>query len=118
MVSSESINFSKYSMITEPNKNISNDLLVNEQNNPIPEKIEMNSEILSTESEKDDAKLLSTTEKNEINQQVNESQEIISNDLLYGNNIELLKPKFLGKSRAFFYNLNGDPQITIGPDCK
>ena len=116
MVSSESINYSKYSMINEPNTNISNELLVNEQNISNNEIMEMNS--VSTESDKDDTKLLSTTEKNEINQQINKSQEIISNDLLYGNNIDYLEPKFLGKSRAFFYNVNGDPKITIGPDCK
>ncbi len=37
--------------------------------------------------------------------------------LLYGNHIDNLKPKYLGKSRAFFY-INNYPLIIIGPDCK
>ena len=39
------------------------------------------------------------------------------NFLLYGNHIENLHPKYLGKSRAFLY-INNYPLIIIGPDCK
>ena len=37
--------------------------------------------------------------------------------LLYGNHIDNLKPKYLGKTRAFCY-INNYPLFTIGPDCK
>jgi len=37
--------------------------------------------------------------------------------LLYGNHIDNLKPKYLGKARAFCY-INNYPIIIIGPDCK
>lgn len=39
------------------------------------------------------------------------------NLLLYGNNINDLTPKHLGKLFAFFY-INQKPLIIIGPDCK
>ena len=94
MISSESINYSKYSIINEPNSN-------------------SNSIMSSTEN---DSKLIQ--EENEGNKLVNNSEENLNIDLLYGNNISIINPKFLGKSRGFCYNLNGDPKITIGPDCK
>lgn len=37
--------------------------------------------------------------------------------LLYGNQINNLHPKYLGKTRAFFY-INNYPIIIIGPNCK
>jgi hypothetical protein len=37
--------------------------------------------------------------------------------LLYGNHIDNLHPKYLGRSRAFLY-INNYPLIIIGPDCK
>jgi hypothetical protein len=37
--------------------------------------------------------------------------------LLYGNHIDNLKPKYLGKARALCY-INNYPIIIIGPDCK
>ena len=37
--------------------------------------------------------------------------------LLYGNHIDNLKPKYIGKTRAFCY-INNYPLIIIGPDCK
>ena len=38
-------------------------------------------------------------------------------NLLYGNHISNLQPKYLGKTRALFYR-NDYPLIIIGPDCK
>jgi len=93
MISSESINFSKNSIIG-PNSN-------------------SNSITTSTEN---DLQLLQ--EENEGNKLMRNSEEDLEKDLLYGNNINIINPKFLGKSRGFCYNLNGDPKITIGPDCK
>ena len=68
--------------------------------------------------------------ENESNIEYNRDEEIkikINNDnlnknnnnkyLLYGNNIRNLKPKYLGKTRAFCYYKNY-PLIIIGPDCK
>ena len=37
--------------------------------------------------------------------------------LLYGNHIDNLKPKYLGKTRAFLF-INNYPLIILGPDCK
>ena len=113
MISSESINNSKYSIINEQNFNISNDLEINDPNSDIQEKENKNiqSIIIPTDdenNEKGNDKLLPPSEKN---------NEKPTNDL-YGNKIENINPKFLGNSLALFYNENGDPRITIGPDCK
>ncbi len=94
MISSESINYSKYSIINETNSN-SNSI---------------------TSSTENDTQLV--PEDNEGNKLMNNSEENLKKDLLYGNDISIISPKFLGKSRGFCYNLNGDPKITIGPDCK
>ena len=60
----------------------------------------------------------------DVNQENNLSYSIIkeeenkfSSSLLYGNSINDLKPKHLGKLLAFFY-INEKPLILIGPDCK
>ena len=45
----------------------------------------------------------------------NSSQKNLN--LLYGNHISNLQPKYLGKTRALFYR-NDEPLIIIGPDCK
>ena len=42
---------------------------------------------------------------------------IVKSYLLYGNHIENIHPKYLGKTRAFLY-INNYPLIIIGPDCK
>jgi hypothetical protein len=39
------------------------------------------------------------------------------NHFLYGNHIDNLYPKYLGRSRAFLY-IKNYPLIIIGPDCK
>jgi len=106
MISSESINFSKYSKIND-NINQSNDL-----------------EIIETKE-----KPIKKEEKEELSQNLivsNESQngENNKNSLkykignLYGNPYEELNPKYIGKSRAYFFDKYGNPRITIGPDCK
>ena len=48
---------------------------------------------------------------------VEEQNNILNENLFYGNNINELKPKFLGNMRAFLYYKNS-PLIIIGPDCK
>ena len=48
---------------------------------------------------------------------VEEQNNILNENLFYGNNINDLKPKFLGNMRAFLYYKN-NPLIIIGPDCK
>ena len=47
----------------------------------------------------------------------NPSKENNSKYLLYGNDIKIMNPKYLGRTRAFFYH-NNYPLIIIGPDCK
>ena len=114
MISSNSINYSKYSAINEQNINLSTDFETSEQNKE--KTIEKNDIILNTfinenenENEKDNDKLLPTPENGKKN-----SKE----GLLYGNKIENLNPRFIGKCLAFCYNEEGNPKITIGPDCK
>lgn len=48
---------------------------------------------------------------------IKEEENKFSSSLLYGNSINDLKPKHLGKLLAFFY-INEKPLILIGPDCK
>ena len=84
-------NESKYSIINE--QNIPNDLgIVDKQN-----KIDNLSQNLVED---------------------NQQKGIAVNYLLYGNPIETINPKFIGKSFAFKYDSDGNPKITIGPDCK
>ncbi len=47
----------------------------------------------------------------------NQSKESNNKYLLYGNDIKIMNPKYLGRTRAFFYH-NNYPWIIIGPDCK
>ena len=48
---------------------------------------------------------------------LHEQNTTLNENLFYGNNINELKPKFLGNTRAFLYYKN-NPLIIIGPDCK
>ena len=54
-------------------------------------------------------------EKEEKEEQKNNQDN--NNILLYGNDINNLYPKYIGKMRSFFY-IKNEPLITIGPDCK
>lgn len=47
----------------------------------------------------------------------NSNKENNNNNLLYGNDIRIMDPKYLGRTRAFFYHKNY-PWVIIGPDCK
>ena len=112
MISSESINYSKYSIINENNKNLSTDLEMIHQNKKEDKKENNNESNLNsfqTENEKDNDKLIPLPEK---------EGDLSNNGLLYRNSIEKKNPKFLGKCLALFYNSEGNPRITIGPDCK
>ena len=109
MISSESINFSKYSKINENNTN-SNDLEIidtkeNTKKNEDQKELSQTLMISNTEEKE--------KEKNDIKETKNES-----NDKLYGNPYNEIYPKYLGKCFAFFFNKNGNPRLTIGPDCK
>ena len=48
---------------------------------------------------------------------IKEEEKKFSSSLLYGNSINEIKPKNIGKLFAFFY-INEKPLILIGPDCK
>lgn len=125
MTSSESINFSKYSIINEESNNVSTDLEIIDPNNPSQEnsKTEL-SNILIPEEEKetknkDNNNLsLPITQKNELSQPMEQTPQTSIHNLLYGNPIDKINPRFIGKSFAFLYDEYGDPKITIGPDCK
>ena len=109
MIYSDSINFSKYSVISD-NNNRSTDLEIletkdNSSQNQDKEELSKSLLVIKEQSAKND--------KNNIN---NELIYKINN--IYGNPLEELSPKYIGKSRAFFFDNNGNPRITIGPDCK
>ena len=107
MISSDSINFSKYSMIGDNNNNQSTDLEIIESKDNSSQ---------NYDKEELSKVLLVTKEHQEENNKKNELIYKIGN--IYGNSFEDLTPKYIGKSRAFFFDNNGNPRITIGPDCK
>ena len=125
MTSSEEINFSKYSIINEESNNISTDLEIVESNDPAQGKSKSElSNILIPEEEKeakneDNNNLsLPITQKIELSQPMDQAPQTTIHNLLYGNPIDIINPKFIGRSFAFLYDKYGDPKLTIGPDCK
>ena len=124
MISSESINFTRFPIINENKKqNLSNEENVNKyKRNKNVFKNDLNSLSETIGEDLDFKKLLKTNKKNEINRPINilqpKNEEEITNDLLYRNNIDNINPIYIGRCRAYFYNSEGDPKITIGPDCK
>jgi len=109
MISSDSINFSKYSVISD-NNNRSTDLEIIETKDNSSQ---------NQDKEELSKSLLAVKEQPEKNDKNNINNELIYNiNNIYGNPFEELSPKYIGKSRAFFFDSNGNPRITIGPDCK
>ena len=74
------------------------------------EKFNMNSDESTISLNKEKETILKVNENKNRNIRV-------KSYLLYGNHIDNLHPKYLGKSRAFLY-INNYPLIIIGPDCK
>ena len=111
-----SSNFSKYEIINEENKSTHLDILDNnEQGHNI--KTTQLSQIHLPVKEKDPIE--NKKDKNIDNPHYGDQSKSISvHNLLYGNPIDLINPKYIGKSLAFLYDFKGDPKITIGPDCK
>ena len=109
MISSDSINFSKYSVISD-NNNRSTDLEIIETKDNSSQ---------NQDKEELSKSLIVTKEQSEKNDKNNISNALIYKiNNIYGNPFEELSPKYIGKSRAFFFDNNGNPRITIGPDCK
>jgi hypothetical protein len=125
MTSSDSINYSKYSIINEQNSSRSTDLEIIDPNdtNQKTKQTEL-SNILISEEENNKKELnkndisLPISEKQELPQPMEQPAQTSVHNLLFGNAVDTLNPKFLGKSYAFSYDEYGDPKITIGPDCK
>ena len=107
MISSESINFSKYSMINENNKQ-SNDLEI----------VERKENLNKTKEPEELSQKLVISNPEQNNQNTNNDPFDKIDDIIYSNPYETIKPKYIGTSLAFFYDNNGNPRITIGPDCK
>ena len=125
MSSSDSINYSKYSIINEQNSSRSTDLEIIDPNDTAQkkEKTELSNILISEEgkNKKEDNKndiSLSISERQELPQPMEQPAQTSVHNLLFGNIVDTLNPKFLGKSYAFSYDEYGDPKITIGPDCK
>ena len=122
MTSSESINYSQYSIINEQNNNISNDLEIidTQTKDKTPKELSQilvneNSETKNNIANKDNNSLSLPNDSTKITVQQKQSS---FHNLLYGNPIDTTNPKYIGKSYAFLYDNNGEPKITIGPDCK
>ena len=84
-----------------------------------------NSEINKEEKLDDDENVLNIPMIIKENEEKLEKEEKLeqknnqdnNNILLYGNDINNLYPKYIGKMRSFLY-IKNEPLITIGPDCK
>ena len=122
MTSSKSINYSKYSIIKVQNINLSNSLDLIEKNNEKEEKpLNELSQILMPNSQNitnNNNNYIDTKELQKTKNELDQTTQISVHNLLYGNPIDSIKPKYLGKSYSFFYDFDGNPKITIGPDCK
>ena len=125
MTSSDSINYSKYSIINEQNSNRATDLEILDPNDSAQKKEQTElSNILISEEGNNKKELnkndisLPISEKQELPQPMEQPAQTSVHNLLFGNAVDILNPKFLGKSYAFSYDEYGDPKITIGPDCK
>lgn len=119
MTSSNSINYSKYSNLNEQNIRLSTDLEIVEQNNQNQDKqLKELSVLIDKGSESKKEKDSNSFSINDLSNENNQSKQISVHNLLYGNPIDCIEPKFLGKSYAFLYDEKGNPKITIGPDCK
>ena len=125
MISSESINYSKYSQINSQNDtNLSTDIDLVNQNNEKNKSVKELSQILLIPNEEVKPEIEKENESNNYNQQKELEQSTVNtkdestNSLLYGNPIDYLNPKYLGQCRAFLYDSNGNPKVIIGPDCK
>ena len=125
MISSKDINFSKYSIINEQNSSLSTNLEIIDSNKSNQEKASSElSQILVSEeqtqknSEKNNNISLPISQKQELSQPKEETNQTSVHNLLYGNPIDTLNPKFIGKSHALLYDFEGNPKLTIGPDCK
>lgn len=125
MSSSDSINYSKYSIINEQNSNRSTDLEIIDPNDTPQKKeqIELSNILISEEGKnklednKNDISL-SISQKQELPQPMDQPAQTSVHNLLFGNAVDTLNPQFLGKSYAFSYDEYGNPKVTIGPDCK
>ena len=113
MTSSKSINYSKYSSINEQNN-----LNLDERNIKKEEKSlnEFSKILLPISQDINNNNSLDTKGLLPINNEQN--RQISVHNLLYGNPIDLINPKYIGKSFAFLYDFDGNPKMTIGPDCK
>ena len=126
MISSESINFSKYSQINnQNNKNLTTDIdSVNQKKENKSKDEKELSQMLLLPNEEIKPETEKENESNEYNQQkeleqsTENSEEEPTKSLLYGNPIDSLNPKYLGKCYAFLYDSKGNPKLIIGPDCK
>ena len=126
MISSESINYSKYSQINKQNNiNLTTEIdsvkQKNEQNSKniigLSQFLLLPNEEIKPETEENNESNNSNQQK-ELEKSTENSEEESTKSLLYGNPIDDLNPKYLGKCRAFLYDSKGNPKLIIGPDCK
>ena len=78
----------------------------------------METSSLDLNEEESLGKEIESSQMNKLNRPIiKEEQNHLNTSLLYGNSINDLSPRRLGKMYAFLYFKN-KPLIIIGPDCK
>ena len=123
MSSSEFDNSLNYSIIKEDNIPTNLEIIEQKKNNNEKPLMEL-SQIIIPINENTDIKkekknnFNNSSLNNEQPKALEQSQQTFVTNLLYGNPVEILNPKFIGRSFGFLYDFKGDPKITIGPDCK
>ena len=106
----------------------SNNYDINKSNINIKSEMELSSFSKSNDSTEDkiinEEKLDDDNDNDKLNIPIIEKEQEIqknnvedNNILLYGNDINNLYPKYLGKMLSMIY-IKNQPLITIGPDCK
>ena len=112
---------SKYSVINENSQNLTTNLEILEpkkesKNMPLIEQNNDKKEIEMSLTVKEEKNIKDINQTNKINAKENKKSSV--HNLLYGNPIDCLNPKYIGKCYALLYDFKGNPKLTIGPDCK
>ena len=97
--------------LNDPNSKEENDIVLSNSLDNNMENYQINEEKMKAKLKNEEEIALNVEKHNQ------DKTEGSKPYLLYGNHIENLKPKYLGKARAFLF-INNYPLIIIGPDCK
>lgn len=91
---------------------------INENNKDNREQIQTELSTMISSSDSNSEESLDINQNNKLSSpMIIQEQNNFGSSLLYGNSINDLTPKRIGRLFAFFY-INEKPLILIGPDCK